>query len=260
MKKITLGFILLALAPGVSWASERHFGFSYESPVLKEGTRELESYTTYRFGRDTFFSGLKESLEFEVGLGDGLQTSLYLNFDQELADDGTGTGTIDESLLFDGVATEFKFKLLDNAADSVGLGLYLETEFEPDELDVETKVIVDKKTGQLLWTLNLTVEPRFDLIADTTTLSVTPSAGLGVFLVPDRFFLGLEVVNENEYSGTPQSQAKSILSTGPVLSYTGNNWWTTLTILPQVANLMGSSLDLTNSQRWQIRLANSWEL
>ena len=258
MKMFWIGLFILALTPPAARASDRHFSFSYESPVLNDGGREIESYTTYRFGRDTFFSGLKENLEFEMGLGGGIQTSLYLNFDQEMA--GDGTGTINQSLLFDGIAAEFKFKLLDNVADAVGLGLYLETEFEPDELDMETKVIVDKISGSFLWTANLTCEPHFNWIDNSAALSLIPSAGLGVFLVPDRFFLGLEVQNDNEYAGTPQTQVESILSLGPVLSYTGNNWWTTLTILPQVANLMGGPLDLTNSQRWQVRLANSWSL
>ena len=258
MKKLTLGLLILFLIPAAATASDRHFSFSYESPVLNDGGREIESYTTYRFGRDTFFSGLKENLEFEMGLGDGVQTSLYLNFDQELVDDGAGT--INQSLLFDGVATEFKVKLMDNLADPVGLGLYLETEFEPDELDVETKVILDKMSGPFLWTVNVTFEPHFHWIDNSAYLSFIPSAGLGIFLVPDRFFLGVEVQNDNEYAGTPQTQVESILSLGPVLSYTGNNWWTTLTVLPQIANLMGGPLDLTNSQRWQVRLANSWAL
>jgi len=258
MKKTAVAFLLAALLAPAAKASDRHFSFNYESPVLNDGNREIESYTTYRFGRNTFFSGLRENMEFEMGLGGGIQTSLYLNFDQEMADDGTGS--ITNSLLFDGVATEWKVKLMDNLADPVGLGLYLETEFEPDELDVETKVILDKVSGPFLWTANVTLEPHFNWIDNSTSLSFIPSAGFGIFLVPDRFFLGLEAQNDNEYAGTPQTAVESIVSLGPVLSYTGNNWWTTLTILPQVANLMGGTLDLVNSQRWQVRLANSWEL
>jgi hypothetical protein len=252
---LALGLGLAALPAA---ASDRHFVFSQESPVLNDGSRELETYATYSFGRDHFFSRVQGNLEYEQGLGGGFQTSLYVNFDQVVEDDGLG-GTA-ESFIFDGIATELKLKLLDNVADPVGLGLYLETEFEPDELDVETKVIVDKRMGDLLWTFNLTTEPHFGWPDDSYSLTFSPSMGLGAFVVPNRFLVGLEAVNENLSAGQPLAVVESVLSVGPVLSYTGSNWWTTLTLLPQVANFMGSGLDLTNSQKWQVRLGLSWEI
>src|SRR5258708_27089757 len=100
----------MAMALGLTvlpaYASERHFGFSYESPVLQDGSRELETYTTYRFGRDHFFSGLNENIEFELGLGGGVQTSLYLSFDQTLEENSAGA--VNSSLIFDGLFHEWK--------------------------------------------------------------------------------------------------------------------------------------------------------
>ena len=116
---LVMGMILVNSAR----ASERHFGFSYESPVLKEGTRELETYTTYQFGRDLFYSALQERVEFEVGLGGDVQTSFYMNFKQVMEDTGSG---ITNDFLADGISNEWKFKLADNVADPIGIGLYAE--------------------------------------------------------------------------------------------------------------------------------------
>src|SRR5579863_836341 len=105
-----LSLIVLSAYP-----SERHFAFSYESPILQDGQKELETYSNYKFGRDRYYSALDQRFEFELGLGGGVQTSLYLNFTQEMADDGTGN--IGNSFLADGVSNEWKFKLLDNLTD-----------------------------------------------------------------------------------------------------------------------------------------------
>jgi hypothetical protein len=242
---------------GSAQASERHFGYSYESPVLSEGSRELETYTTYQFGRDLFYSALQQRVEFEVGLGGGAQTSLYLNFKQTMEDTGSG---ITNEVLMDGVSSEWKFKLSDNVADPIGFGLYFELGFAPDAFEVETKVIIDKKSDNWLWSLNLMAEPEFSFVAGTPTAwNLVPSLGIGYFL-SEHFMLGLEAVNENVYDGDPLLNIQSTLSLGAVISYTANNWWMTLTALPQIANLNASALDLTESQRWQMRLATSFAL
>lgn len=249
--------MVLAAAVGTAQASERHFGYSYESPVLKEGARELETYTTYQFGRDLFYSALQERVEFEVGLGGDVQTSFYLNFKQTMEDTGSG---ITNDFLADGISNEWKLKLSDNVADPIGIGLYAELGFAPDAFELETKIIIDKKSDNWLWALNVMVEPEISFVANTPTAwNFVPSLGIGYFL-SERFMLGVEAVNENAYDGDPLVNIQSTFSVGPVLSYTANNWWMTLTALPQVANLNAASLDLTESQRWQVRLATSFSL
>ncbi len=251
---------LALLAPGLGSASDRHFTYSYESPVLNEGGRELETYTTFRFGRDHYYSALDERLEFEIGLGDGIQTSFYLNFTQEM--EAQGAGNISNEFLADGISNEWKFKLMDNVADIFGMGLYIEPEIKPDELELETKVIIDKKEGPWLWTLNLTAEPEVHLVDNTSAFSLIPSAGLGLFLA-DRFMVGIEAQNWNFWQSQPSEVNYSTLSLGPVLSYTASNWWVTLTVLPQITDLRTGALNLTDGevgQKWQTRIATSLAL
>ncbi len=136
-----LGIFVLSSLPAFASAGDRHFIYNYESGVLNAGERELETYTTYLFGRDQFYSRVDENIEFETGLGGGVQTSVYLNFTEELGEGASLSG----GPVLDGLSNEWKFKLADNVADGLGLGLYIEPEFEPDDFELEMKVIVDKK-------------------------------------------------------------------------------------------------------------------
>jgi hypothetical protein len=251
-KAVAAGAVLMAVWPAGARAGDRHFTYNYESGVLDSGEKELETYTTYRFGRSDFYSAIDENVEFETGLGGGVQTSLYLNFTQEYTADGLDTS----GPVLDGISNEWKFKLADSVADPVGLGLYLEPEFEPDDFELEMKVILDKKSGPWLWTLNLLGEPAFDYVGNGSSFLFRPSAGLGCFL-SDAVFLGAEVMDENFYDDRPM---RSVLSGGPTLEYSGKSWWVALTFMPQWADVGSPSLDFTDSQRDQVRVATSFSL
>ncbi|HET9870372.1 MAG TPA: hypothetical protein VFR02_07750 [bacterium] len=247
----------LAALPALSWAGDRQFLYNYQSGVLGAGEREVETYSTYRFGRDRFYSALDQSLEFETGLGGGVQTSVYLNFTQELGrDPADGSGVVAQGPTLDGVSNEWKFKLADASADALGLGLYVEPEFEPDELDLELKAILDKKIGPFLAAFNLLAAPAFNYADGSSSFLLRPSVGLGAF-VTGRLFLGLEAMDENFYDDAP---LRSVFSMGPLVQYSGDNWWVGLTFLPQLASFGSPTLDFTDSQRDQVRLATSFSL
>ncbi len=251
--KFILGLILLTL-PGLSPAADRHFIFNYESNNLGPGERDLETYTWYLFGRNSFYSAMNQSIEFETGLDLGVQTSLYLNFTQQFADPGNGPQLVGPVL--DGISNEWKFKLMDSSADTFGLGLYLEPEFEPDDFELETKVIVDKNMGSWLWTFNLLAAPAFDYTDTNQSLLLRPSLGAGLFL-SDSVFVGFEAMDENFYDDHPM---RSVFSAGPCIQYSGKNWWVELCFLPQLTNFGSSTLDFTDSQRDQIAIATSFDL
>jgi hypothetical protein len=255
LKKIIFGLLILFLLIARIEASERHFGFSYESPVLQAGQKELETYTNFKFGKALFYSAQDQRLEFEFGLGDGIQTSLYLNFEQEMEDDGTGL--VLSQFLSDGISNEWKFKITDSLTDDFGLGLYLENGFKPDEYELETKIILDKRSGNWLGTLNVTNEPEYNYLDQTLGYSLIPSLGLGYFLVSDRLFLGLESQIDLFWYDTSLPVTRSIFSAGPVIAYSAEDWWVVVSYLPQIANLRGAGLDLVESQRNQLQLGFS---
>ncbi len=251
---IVAGFLMAA--PFRAQAADRHFIYNYESGDLNAGEKDLETYTFYQFGRDSFYSSLNQSVEFEVGLDSFVQTSLYLNFTQQLvAAQGGGTRQAGGPIL-DGISNEWKFKLADSVADPIGIGLYVEPEFEPDDFELETKLILDKKMGSFMGTFNLLAEPQFDYADTNSSFLLRPSVGLGYF-VSNSVFFGFEAMDENFYDDQPM---RSVFSMGPCLQYSGKDWWAEITFLPQLANFGSSSLDFTDSQRDQIAVATSFSL
>jgi hypothetical protein len=258
MSKVIKGFLafwVLGALPGLALTGDRHFIYNYESAVLDSGEREIETYTTYRFGRGTFYSGLDQSLEFEAGLGGDVQASFYLNFTQEFTGQGAGP-QLGGGPVLDGVSNEWKIKLADNSADAAGLGLYFEPEFEPDKFELETKVILDKKMGSVLAAFNFLAAPAYSYVDDTSKVLLRPSLGLGAFAT-ERLFVGFESMDENFYDSQPM---RSVFSLGPLVQYSGKDWWVALAYLPQIANIGGPSLDFTDSQRNQVRVASSFSL
>jgi hypothetical protein len=251
---IVAGF--LAASPFRVLAADRHFIYNYESGNLNAGEKDLETYTYYQFGRNSFYSALNQSVEFEVGLDSFVQTSVYLNFTQQLvAAQGGGTQQAGGPIL-DGISNEWKFKLADCVADPVGIGLYVEPEFEPDNFELETKLILDKRMESWLWTFNLLAAPQFDYADANSSFLLRPSLGAGYFF-SDAVFFGFEAMDENFYDNQPM---RSVFSMGPCLQYSGKDWWAEVTFMPQLINFGGNGLDFTDSQRDQIAVATSFSL
>ncbi|HEX6764409.1 MAG TPA: hypothetical protein VF103_03005, partial [Polyangiaceae bacterium] len=93
-RETSLSFFLASAAfagalavSGRAAATERHFAFTYETGVLGPGEAEIEPWTTFRVGREHYYSRIDNRLEFEFGVVKNLQTSLYWNFERVTADE-----------------------------------------------------------------------------------------------------------------------------------------------------------------------------
>jgi hypothetical protein len=230
----------------VSQASQRRFTYTYESAVLARGQVELEPWTTLLTGKEDYYTSFEQRIEFEVGLTSRLQTSFYLNLHSttEMADSSLETDNG-----FDGVSNEWKLKLSDPVADPVGFGLYFEWGASSDEFELEGKVIVDKRAGNFLYAFNATVEPEWEFIPKDGTNDVESNLELkyefdlaGTYFVKPSTSVGIEVRNHNLHISS-EDYDHSVLFAGPVVSYSSEAWWATLTVMPQVAKLKGSAID-----------------
>ena len=231
-----LSLLLLALAPLAARANERHFTYSYETAVLPPGAREIEMWTTLRAGRDAGrYVAFEHRGEFELGLTDRLQTSLYLNFStvsQEVV-----PGQLATSTRFDSVSNEWKLKLMDPVADAVGLGLYGEVALGPEEAELELKLLLDKRVGPLLLVGNLVLENELEFELEETEPEFAAELTLGAtwFFTPG-FSAGVEVRSVNAF---PEGEGwrHSALYAGPVVAYAQPGWWVALSVMPQLPAL-----------------------
>ena len=249
-------FVLALLAASIATfangasASERRFTYTQESGVIARGHVELEPQTTFLTGKEDYYSSFEQRIEFEIGLTGRLQTSLYLNMHAttEMADSTLGTDAG-----FDGISSEWKLKLRDCVADPFGLGLYLELSAASSEVEVEGKVIVDKRAGNWLGAFNATVEPEWEFIPRDGTNDVESNLEFkyefdlaGTYFVKPSTSVGIEVRNHN-LSISKEDYKHSVLFAGPVVSYASEAWWATFTVMPQVAKLKGSEVDAGHS-------------
>jgi hypothetical protein len=250
--------ICFALAPKTARATERHFGFSYESSVLNPGTAELAPWTAVRAGRADYYSAIDGRIEFNYGIAKNLEGAFYWNF-SSVAEDVLVPGSTQPSRLndseFDSFSLDLKYKLSDPVADAIGSALYLEGTLGPLLTSVEGRVILDKQVGSWLFAGNLIADGIEHLEQRTMSevdLAAVISAG---YFVTPTFVPSLELRNQSAVSNQLD---RSALYLGPSLSVLTEGFWATLAAEPQITAFKGAtpghSLDLDQNERLEARL------
>lgn len=270
MKKPFLLALILLLStpfPQPLTANERKFSYVYETSVLPVGAREIEVWNTYRTNRGYFYRRLDQRIEYEFGVSNNLMSALYLNTSSILMDsnrNGAGGSSISSSSV--SISNEWKYKMFDRVADWVGLGLYGEATLGLDEFELEGKLLLDKQIGKCLIAFNAVAEYEWEteLSAGQTETSseLTAEFDLGIaYALQPHWSLGLEVRNHNvNVKGKWEHAA---LFAGPVISYSSESWWATLTVLPQIASFSGATsgnLVLDGHEKLESRLLFSFHL
>jgi hypothetical protein len=246
---------VLTLAVGTASANERHFTYTYETATLPEGEKEVEIWNTLKAGRDNYYARLEHRLEFEWGVTDNLTTALYYNTK------GAYTRGGGKTYYYPSMSWEWKYKLTDAYADPIGSALYLELGGNAHEYEVEAKLLLDKRIGNILVATNLVFEQewKYPGMADKETEEVILEADLGVayFLTPT-LTVGLESHIHGSKEGDEDLEVMAIYA-GPVVSWSTRGAWLALTIMPQISALyfgdnQGTGLDLDGHERVNARL------
>lgn len=250
------------------YAQDRLFTYTYQSSVLNKGQKELEVWSTLRSGRNDYFRGIDQRLEFEVGLGKKLQTAFYLNYGYSKGIQETnGIQAINNSVVYS-FSNEWKYKLSDPVANAIGSGLYFEYGISPTETELEGKIILDKQIGRTLHAFNIVGEYEFGNVfvpegekinTETEREAYFELAYAFSIKIKDGFSIGMEARNQNQFSSTNELE-NSVLSLGPCISYYSNGFWVNLTLMPQISNLKGGGLELTEHEKLQARLVFSFAL
>ncbi len=254
--------VVAASGAGAS-AQDRVFARTYQSNVLNKGNYDLEIWNTYRFGRDDYYARLQQRFEFEFGVTNRLQTAFYLNTDQASAFDPAG-GDVAHGSTSVSFSNEWKYKFSDPVANAAGCALYGEYTLSSSEIELEAKLILDKRIGSEQFAFNLTGEAEFEAEAepeqDNAELENEHNQVLvdvaWMHLTKKGFGLGLEVENRNGFESGDWRYAT--LHAGPTFSYhASGTWWLILNVLPQVADLKaetGDHLELTENEKFDVRL------
>lgn len=248
-------------------ANERHFTYTYETATLPRGTVELEPWTTIRTWKDHYYLRLDHRLEFEMGLTDRLQAALYWNFSGRAEEQ---EGVVEESFTWQGVSTEFKYKLLDPVADLLGFALYAEATLGPAELELEGKALFDKRFRDLLVALNLVYEYEQERESSggyARESILETDLGASYFLT-DAIGAGAEFRTHSEIKDGQYEHTAFFL--GPAFSYAEEDYWIAVSTLFQLAATKGhdhdaaeadaSALELEDHERLNARILLGFHL
>lgn len=255
-------------------AQDRQFVRTYQSTNLAQGVRDFEVWSTLRMGKESYFRRLDERLEFEIGLTDRLQTAFYLNMShQSFANKGDSTGTIFSESEFS-VSSEWKYKLSDPAADIIGSGLYGEATISGTGLELEAKIILDKKINNHLIAFNIVGEWEWEQQVKTKTvngkvdqknemeLEATPVEFDLAYMynIKPNFGIGFEAKNQYEIT-TAKGLEHAALLLGPTLYWNSkdNRHTIIFNFLPEITNLhktaeQPNNLDLDEYEKYDFRL------
>ena len=260
-------FALLIAFSGISnivIAQDRHFSWTYESTTLPKGSIDIEPWVTYYTGKEDFYNKYESRIEFETGLTNKLQTALYLNAKHEtkaLTDSTnhiTGLGKSSDYSF----SNEWKLNILNPSTAPIGLGLYVEYGMSPDEIELEFKLLLDKKLPKSILAYNLVHETEFEkefekrqngegeIENDKEYIIENDLAYM--YLFKPSFGIGLEARNHNEFVEGEMEHA--VIFLGPTLFYSQNNFFAIINVLPQLTNLKGGGIELDEHEKLSIRI------
>jgi hypothetical protein len=251
--------MLLGLA-ATAVADERKFTYSYESKVLPQGTWEFEQWATLRTRVEQGHVQVWQFREeIEYGLTDRLTTALYLNWEYEAIRGVNGVEN-EHEVEFETVSSEWKYKVLDAAADPVGLLLYAEVAVGSEEQELEFKLIVDKQIGAFRLAYNYVVEfereeeeePNGEKEWEKES-AILHTFGISYQANPN-FAVGAEAFFHQAFEGTFKEQEHLAFFVGPNIHVATHGWWATLTVLRQIDRGDDSELVLDGLTEYEARL------
>lgn len=240
----------------ISKSQDRIFTYTYQSTVLTQGQREIEIWNTLESGKDNYYRRLRHRVEYEMGLGGNVQTAFYLNIDQKF-NDGISLG----------FSNEWKWKLLDPVANPVGLALYGEITLEPDETELEGKLLLDKQTGRFLHAINAVIERGWEKEIEGVEIKTEKSTEGNIhyaiaYRLKPGFHLGIESLLRTEWT---RDRQYTNLFAGPCFSLANDHFWINGTLLPQIRSLhsegaTSNGLDLIHHTKLEARVLFSFIL
>jgi hypothetical protein len=217
-------------------ATPRPLPFTYQSETLSQGSVEVEQFVDLvpvrvqnnLLGQPQWYVATEFQTEFEIGLTDRLELGLYVAFVPQPNAETYGSVPVME--FGNGVRQRLRYRLADPEAWPVDVALYGELSETDTEIEVEGKIILQRRVGPVRLITNLWAEHEFYL-SGVREWVLNPTLGATVELTP-RYHLGVEswMRAEDQVAGTgPRGWVvKPHVYVGPAfLVNFGRMWWST---------------------------------
>lgn len=204
------GLAFLGMVAATASAKPRPLPFSYPYETLPQGTVEVEQYVDFvpiRVEREELDGGLERvwsgrsvlATKLEWGITDRLEAGFYI----QLRQDASGTTPF---LRFDGVKQRLRYRFAEIGELPVDVGLYLAIAEVHDALELEQKIVLSKRLGDVVLVANLWVEQEWYFQDSVWKYIYNPTAGASYEITP-RFHVGLEYWARGRFDETSDDPA-----------------------------------------------------
>lgn len=240
MKRRTLASLVwvaaLAFTGGSARANPRPLLFTYQHEQLGEGATEVEQFVDFvpvrarsgTTGDPVWYGVTQFQTEFEHGLGNRLELGLYLSF---VPAGASGFASIPRGTEGTGLKQRLRYQLAPTGDWPVDVGVYGEIAENEREVELEAKLILQRRFGPLRLIANATAEQEVyydggeDFVADPSagaTFEITPSVQPGI-----EWWMRAEYPEKNAPSPRPFALGPHHYVGPTLLLEFGDLWWST---------------------------------
>ena len=216
-----------ALIPGLAHANPRPLPFTYQSETLPKGALEVEQFVDFvpskvadPSGNPVHFLATEFQTEFELGLTDRLELGLYVSFVPQPSE----YTQLPVMEFGNGAKQRVRYRLADPEAWPVDVALYGEVSENEREVELEGKIILQRRVGRVRFITNLWAEHEFYLDHHREWV-LDPTVGVTAELSP-RYHLGAEGWMRAEYRVGGGTSLSPHVYIGPAFMMNfGRLWW-----------------------------------
>lgn len=218
-----IGFFGLAQA---ALADDQPFLSLYTTDIDAAQEKEIEQrviFTAQKPGEA--YAGIESNTEFEYGVTDDLQVSLYGNYEWERVHPHAPLAPAETEREFN-VSGEAIYRFLNVYFDPVGFAVYLEPSYGANNRELEAKILLQKNffNDDLRLAFNANFENQWERDAGSwhRGSAIEMRFGAAYNLTP-AWSLCAEFSNENEFDGLVGSghPVSNLYYVGPTISYKG---------------------------------------
>jgi hypothetical protein len=218
-----------AFLPGAARANPRPLPFTYQSETLPKGAMEVEQFVDFVPSRATDLSGnpvaylaTEFQTEFEIGLTDRLELGLYVSFVP--TSPAYEPQTLPTMEFGNGAKQRVRYRLADPEAWPVDVAVYGEVSENEREVELEGKIILQRRVGRVRFITNLWAEHEFYLDGHREW-ALDPTVGVTAELSP-RYHVGAESWMRAEYRVGGGASLPLHVYVGPAFMMNfGKLWW-----------------------------------
>jgi len=213
--RVALAVVTLAvLEAGPAQANPRPLPFTYQTETLAKGTGEIEQFIDFNPVRardgtgEVWYNSMQLQTEIEYGITDRLELALYFMFVPTVSPDRIAQ--IPQPLIGNGSAQRLRYRLADPQAWPIDVAVYGEVTENEREIELEAKIILQRRFGRLRLITNLWAEHEFYFNGEREWV-INPTLGATVELSP-RFHVGMEGWLRAEF---PDESETRVFNLGP---------------------------------------------